>query len=213
MERIALRHLFPRFEDKLLEDLMSAGINKDFATGEEILHTGQQMNYALLVGKGLVKVFLVDKGGLELFLYYLKPGQGCAQSLAVQAGERRCIIRAKAAKPTHILSIPEPLAKTWIKKYASFNEFVLISYQELSGKLIQAIDSLAFCHVNDRLVHYLREYEKAFQCTRIDLTHAEIAEELNSSREVVSRTLKKLEEAGYIQLHHHHIEILRWEHL
>ena len=208
MDKQTLQSLFPLLDERLIEEIIEHGVIREYEAGEEILKAGQSLPFTLLIHKGLVKAFRADEHGNEVFLYYFTPGQACTQSLLTSGINRRSSIKAIAAENTKLLLIPVLLADKWMKKYISWNQFVFASYRERFDELMHIIDVLSFHNMEERLMIYLQEHKKMFRKNMIYLTHAEIADELNTCREVVSRHLKKMEERGYIKLHHHYIELI-----
>ncbi|MEJ2005955.1 MAG: helix-turn-helix domain-containing protein, partial [Cyclobacteriaceae bacterium] len=97
---------------------------------------------------------------------------------------------------------------TWISKYPSFRRFVFAAYQARFDELLHAIDSVAFMKMDERLYKYLLDKKQASGSYVINKTHQQVARELNTSRVVVSRLLKKLELEGKIEQHRNRIEVL-----
>jgi CRP/FNR family transcriptional regulator len=97
----------------------------------------------------------------------------------------------------------------WLGKYKSWRNYIFNSYNNRLKEMLNTIDNLAFMNMDQRLLNYLLEKSKINITKQINITHQEIAYELNTSREVISRLLKKLEQGGAIKLHRNHIELLK----
>lgn len=203
-----LHEQFPAFDEALLDSITSEGSFKSFEAGAELMRPGQFIRSTMLVLDGLIKVYREDEEGNEFFMYYLQPGQACAISLICAMGRETSKISAKTVMPTDVLLIPVNKMDEWMSQYKNWNHFVLQTYRNRFDELLQTLDSIAFRNMDERLEFYLRRHSKTMQSKWINLTHQQIASELNSSREVITRLLKKLSEQGKIKLHRNAIELV-----
>lgn len=199
---------FPTLEDALVQELKEHGRIRIAEKGEVMVKTGQFINDSLLVLNGLIKVYREDDDGNEFFMYYLNQGQACALTMNCAIRQERSPVIAIAVQRTELLSLPVQMVDEWMKKYTSWNHFVLDNYRSRYMDLLESFDQVAFRHMDERLEFYLKRYADKLKISDIEVTHQEIANELNSSREVISRLLKKLADAGKIKLHRYHIEIV-----
>jgi len=206
MEKEIILKQFPQFEPPLLEEILSQSTLKRFEEGEEILRTGQYIRSTVLLLSGLLKVYREDDDGNEFLMYYLEPGNACALSMMCTARNEQSQIMAKAVAPSEVILIPAHLSELWLAKYKSWHNFVIASYRQRFEELLQTLDSIAFKGLDERMVFYLKRHVKV-SGQKVRLSHQQIAEELNSSREVISRLLKKLEQTGAITLHRSYIEV------
>jgi CRP/FNR family transcriptional regulator len=197
---------FPELEPVLLQDIAREGIIKEVKAGQEALRTGQFLNANVLVLNGLVKVYRENEEGNEFLMYYLEGGHACALSMMCTARPEQSQVLAKAVLDSEILLIPAHVSEQWLAKYSSWRNFVIGSYRARFDELLQTLDSIAFKGLDERLVFYLRRHQNVMG-SQVRLSHQQIAEELNSSREVISRLLKKLEQRGALLLHRNHIEL------
>ena len=122
------------------------------------------------------------------------------------AREEQSQIRVQAVDASEIVLIPSHLSEAWLAKYKSWHHFVIASYRQRFEELLQTLDSIAFKALDERLLFYLKRHVQV-SGNEIRLSHQQIASELNSSREVISRLLKKLEQTGAITLHRNYIEV------
>ncbi|WP_149912912.1 Crp/Fnr family transcriptional regulator [Sphingobacterium cavernae] len=196
------------FEEELLEEIIQVSKAIDFKEGDVLIDYNQYIKMMPLLLSGAVKVMREDYESGELLLYYLERGDTCAMSMTCCLGEKQSEIRAIGEVPGVILMIPVQKMSEWIGKYKSWMSFVFESYNNRFNELLNAVDTIAFMDMNDRLLNYLFEKSKIENNTIVYKTHQDIAKELNTSRVVVSRLLKALETEGRIKLNRNSIEIL-----
>lgn len=203
-----LKHLFPQFESDLILELESNGIVKTFAPGEQIMRTGQYIKSTVIILDGLVKLYKEDNEGNEFFMYYLQEGNACALSMVCAAKNETSMIMAKTLTPTTVLLVPTQLMDQWMVQYKSWYYFVLETYRTRFEELLETIDQIAFRALDERLEFYLKKNREATGENVLFISHQEIANELNSSREVISRLLKKMEQQGKVSLGRNQVEII-----
>jgi CRP/FNR family transcriptional regulator len=162
----------------------------------------------VLVTKGIVKVFREDDEGNEVFMYNLHPGEACAISMTCAARQLSSQIMAKALVDTEVIAIPIELMDEWAAKYKSWYQFVLETYRSRFEELLDTLDQIAFRNLDERLLWYLKQHQKSLKTNILKASFTDIAQELNSSREVISRLMKKLAEKGYININKNQIEIV-----
>jgi CRP/FNR family transcriptional regulator len=201
-----IQQKFPQLEPALLQEVIKAGVVKHLDPEEEALRTGQFLKSNVLVLDGLVKVYREDEEGDEFLMYYLQGGNACALSMMCTARNEQSQVLAKAVTPAEVLLIPANASELWLAKYPSWHSFIIASYRERFDELLQTLDSIVFKSLDERLVFYLKRHQKVMG-KEVRLSHQQIADELNSSREVISRLLKKLEQTGAVVLHRNFIEI------
>lgn len=196
------------FEEELLEEILLNSKMVEFNEGDVLIDYKQYIKTMPLLLSGAIKVLREDYDSGELLLYYLERGDTCAMSMTCCLGEKQSEIRAIGEVPGILLMIPVHKISEWIGKYKSWMAFVFDSYNNRFNELLNAIDTIAFMDMKDRLLNYLFEKSKIENSILINKTHQEIAKELNTSRVVVSRLLKALENEGRIKLNRSSIEIL-----
>lgn len=197
---------FPQLEQALLVEILAHSTIRQVEEGEEVMRTGQYIRSTMLLLSGLLKVYREDDEGNEFLMYYLEPGSACALSMMCTARNEQSQIMAKAVTEVEVILIPSNLSEQWLAKYKSWHNFVIASYRQRFEELLQTLDSIAFKGLDERLLFYLKRHVKV-SGKEIRLSHQQIALELNSSREVISRLLKKLEQTGAITLHRNYIEV------
>ncbi|MHA8066990.1 Crp/Fnr family transcriptional regulator [Aquirufa sp. ROCK2-A2] len=200
--------LFKQFEPELMKKIQQVGLVRKFKSDEYLMKTGQSIRSAVLVLNGIIKVFREDDEGNEVFMYNIHPGEACAISMTCAARNLSSQIMAKALVDTEVLAIPVELMDEWSSKYKSWYQFVLETYRSRFEELLDTLDQIAFRNLDERLLWYLKQHQKSLKTNIIKVSFTDIAQELNSSREVISRLMKKLAEKGHIRLNKQHIEIL-----
>lgn len=204
-----LKEYFPILSDPaFLDDFEEVAEFKTINDGESIVKIGNTIQQIPLLYEGLIKVFREDDEGNELFLYYIYPGQACAISFVCSVKERISQVRAEAVDNCKFFSVPIDNMNIWMQKHKCWYYFVLDTYQSRLEEVLKALDSVAFKKMDERLLEYLKKNAKAQDNPVLTLTHQEIAYELNSSREVISRLLKKMEQLGLIKMGRNSIELI-----
>lgn len=189
-----------RFEAELLEELEKVGKVKNFAAGETIVQAGHLIRQMPILLEGLIRIYRIDENGDELLMYFIGEGETCAMTLNCCLGQKRSEIEAEAEIESKILFIPVEKMEEWTGKYNSWRMYVLESYHERMMELIQTIDKIAFKKLDERLIDLLEKEAKLNPDGEIRKTHKDIARALNSSRVVISRLLKQLENEGRLKL-------------
>ncbi|MEQ9229819.1 MAG: Crp/Fnr family transcriptional regulator [Cyclobacteriaceae bacterium] len=195
-------------EEPVIEEILSIGRLKKSKAGEIIFSPGSPGNEMPIVLRGLLKVHRQDPDGNEMFLYYLEGGETCAMSITCCIEGTRSAFNVIAEEDSELWMIPMNLMDTWIVKYQTFRKFVFGAYQTRFDELLTTIDNVAFHKMDERLYRYLLDTKQATGSFEIHKTHAQIANELGTSRVVVSRLLKQLEREDKIEQHRNRIEIM-----
>jgi CRP/FNR family transcriptional regulator len=204
-----LKKVFPHLlHPQLVEEIQEVGQLMRFKEGDILIDYGQYIRMAPLVLEGSLKIMRENEDGEELFLYFLNAGESCSMSFTCCLAEKRSSIRAVVDDDVLVLGIPVQFVDQWISKYTVWKNFVLRSYDQRLMELIQTIDTIAFKKLDERLIEYLKQLVKNHDSKHLNITHQQIASDLNASREAVSRLLKKMEKMGDLILGRNKIEIL-----
>lgn len=195
-------------EAPLREEILNLGRLRKAKAGQTVISPNQEAGEMPLVVKGLLRVMRHDEKGNEVFLYYLEAGHTCAMSITCCLEGKKSTFHVVAEEDTEMWMMPTAYLDSWIQKYSSFRKFVFQSYQMRFNELLVTVDSLVFMNLDERLYNYLLDKKQVTASFEINKTHQQIADELNTSRVVVSRVLKKLEKEGKIEQHRNKIEIL-----
>jgi CRP/FNR family transcriptional regulator, anaerobic regulatory protein len=204
---VGLQRIFPQFSPELISKLDEIGQVVDFMEGDMLMRSGQYFKNSILILEGQVKLYREGEDG-ELFLYFLEKGNACALSMICAARNEASAIKAMAMTNVKAVSIPIQYMDDLMKNYREWYYFVLETYRSRFNELLEVIDQVVFHSMDEKLESYLKRQFRTFGNT-ITITHQEIADDLNSSREVISRLLKKLEKQNRISVSRSEIGRLR----
>lgn len=196
------------FEKGLLEEISNTAKIIAFKEGDALINTGQYIKSMPLLIDGVIKIMREDFDAGELLLYFLEKGDTCSMTLSCCIGEKKSEIKAIAETDGLVAMLPIQKMEEWLSRYHSWRSFVFQSYNNRFQELLNTIDNIAFMKMDERLYSYLLEKSKLSNSKTIEKTHQEIANELNSSRVVISRLLKVLEKEGKILLSRNSIQLL-----
>jgi CRP/FNR family transcriptional regulator len=203
------RHLFPDLEEGLQREMQEKGRILNVKAGQVLIQSGQNIRNTMIVLDGLIKLYRENDEGSEFFMYHLHPGDGCALSLICDRSFKLSSVTAKAVTDSILLVVPLENTENWMRQYRTWYHFVVGTYRRRYEELLETIDHVAFQNMDERLEFYLRRHSKALDSKVLEITNTQIAQELNSSREVISRLMKKLAEDGKVRLLKNGIELLK----
>jgi CRP/FNR family transcriptional regulator, anaerobic regulatory protein len=192
---------------ELQEAFARDGVIAEFEAGIEILREGQSVKMIPVVLEGLIKVFTRNEDK-ELLLYYIEPKESCVMSFLAGIKSNPSKIFAITEKPTRALLLPSQKVELWIHQYPSLNTLFYDLYNTRYSEMIDTLNQLIFQKMDGRLLDYLKEKSRVKSTHILDLRHREIAQELGTSREVITRVLKKLEKEGKVRQRESGIELL-----
>jgi len=193
------------FEKELIDEIVVSGMLRTVKCGEILIDIGENMTHVPLILDGAVKIIREDSFGHEIVLYFLERGDTCAISFVNCINRSKSMFRGIAEKDTEGIFIPVNLIDEWLRKYKSWRHFIIDSYHMRLIEMVESIDSLAFMNLDDRLFKYLTDKVKIMKDNILVITHQEIADDINTSRVVVSRLLKVLENEGKIKIRRNRI--------
>jgi CRP/FNR family transcriptional regulator len=198
------------FNKDLINEISRHGQLKTFRKNDIIIDINQKLEFVPILIEGNIKVLREDDDGNELLLYVLEAGDTCAMSLTCCINNKSSKIRAIADKSSEVIMIPISKMQEWTAVFEDWRNFILQSYQTRFDEMLETIDALAFMKMDERLYKYLIDQVKLNASEIIQNTHQNIAEDLNTSRVVISRLLKQLEIEGKIKLGRNKIEVLNF---
>ncbi|MBI1306873.1 MAG: helix-turn-helix domain-containing protein [Bacteroidetes bacterium] len=185
-------------EQDLVQEILKVAKSKNIEEDELLIDIGDNIDFLPLVIKGSLKILTEDKEGRELLLYYLESGDTCAVTINCCTKASKSKVRAVAESPCTVLMIPIDLVESWMARFSSWRSFILETYNYRMNEMLAAIDNLAFNNMEERIMNYLRDKVMVTGNKTLAITHNEIANDLHSSRVVISRVMKKLETDGLI---------------
>ncbi|HOW08783.1 MAG TPA: Crp/Fnr family transcriptional regulator [Bacteroidales bacterium] len=199
MEKLELlKRTFPFFERELLNELAESSSFTELLPGQSMLGEGDYIKSFPLVISGCLRVTKLSAGGNELLLYYLNQGEICAMSLTCCMGIRKSNIKMVAEDPSLILTVPVDKPEKWMSEYRTWKEFMMYSYRKRFEELLDTIESIAFMKLDERLIRFFEDRYRSTGKSYFSGTHQDIASQLNSSREVISRLLGNLEKKNLV---------------
>lgn len=196
------------FEPELIQEIELSGIEKSYQANSTIIDIDNYIVSIPLVLEGAIKIMREDEGGNDLVLYYIERGDTCAMTLSCCMGRTKSKIKAVAETDVTLLMLPKQKMTQWLSKYNTWQEFILQSYHSRLQEFIEALDTIAFLNMDMRLLKYLRDKAMVNNNDIINTTHKEIADDLHTSRVVVSRLLKGLEKENKIELNRNQIKVI-----
>ncbi len=196
------------FEQKLLQEIEEYGKYAQLRAGETLFEAGSLMRVIPIVISGIMKITRIDEDGKELLLYYLTEGDSCALAFTCCMQHMPSEVKATAEEDTEALLLPINIMENWIAKYPTWKSFVMQTIHNRFIEMLKTIDQIAFQNLDERLINYLKEKAKILGSTVLNISHDQIAGELATSRVVISRLLKKLENNNKIILYRSQIKIL-----
>ena len=195
------------FEAELIDEIIETGILRTIDSHELLIDIGDKMTHIPLILSGAVKIIREDDKGDEIALYFLEKGDTCAISFINCIHKTESMFRGVTEKETESIFVPVNKIDNWLIKYESWRRFIIDSYHMRLIEMVESIDSLAFMKLDDRLLKYLTDRVKIMNNNVLKITHQEIADDLNTSRVVISRLLKILENEGKIKIRRNRIII------
>ena len=197
------------FKDpQLLAAFGKYGRLKKFASGDVLMQTGNKIVFVPLVVEGSIRVIRENEDGKEIFLYHLYPGQTCAMSLNCCRANQSSMIKAVCEDDTEVYMIPAELVDDWFR-FREWKEFVNNTYSLRFAELMNVIDLIAFSNMDVQLLNYLKKRAEALNTTALNITHQQIADELHTHREAISRLLRQMEQKKLVRLGRNIIELLQ----
>ena len=197
-----------QFEPELIDEISRVGIFMEVSDGTDLIKPGEYIKSMPLLLSGSIKIMRPDEEGEELLLYHLEKGDTCAMTMTCCMGNTKSEIHAITETPAKLLMIPIGKMEEWSSKYKTWRNFVFSSYHARMMELLESVDNIAFNNMDERLENYLEEKVKIINSKHIHITHKDIANDLHTSRVVISRLLKKMENNKKIKLHRSFIEVL-----
>jgi CRP/FNR family transcriptional regulator, anaerobic regulatory protein len=197
------------FEPALVKEIYQFGEVKSFAEGDIIMDYGKYIRMMPIIVKGTIKVFRMDENGNEILLYYLSSNESCSMAYSCCMEAKKSEVKAIAEDDVELIAIPHIKLEEWLCKYSSWKSYIMKSFNERFLELLKSIESIAFHKLDERLIAYLKEKQRHTNSSVIKASHYLIAEELHTSRVVISRLLKQLENDKKIILYRNEIKLLR----
>lgn len=206
MNNMEIDKLSKLYGSGLMNTILEGSNINEFPANTEIIREGQYVKVVPIVLKGLVKVFTAEKDK-ELLLYYIQPGETCIMSFSACLKSEGSRIVAITKEHTVAILIPADKLRQWIFEYPLINRLFYQQYDLRYSEMMDTINHLLFDKLDKRLLDYLKEKISITGKNPVKISHKEIANDLGSSREVISRVMKKLECHQKVRQHYDSIEL------
>ena len=203
-----LQNLAAVFEPALLKEIEQFGIIQHPNEGDIIMDYGKYIRMMPIVLSGTIKVYRLDDVGNEILLYYLSSAESCSMAYSCCIEAKKSEVKAIAEDDVELIAIPLIKLDEWLCKYPSWKNYIMRSFNERFIELLKSIESIAFHKLDERLIEYLKEKQKVTGSSVIKASHSLIADELATSRVVISRLLKQLENDKQVILYRNEIKLL-----
>ncbi|MDP1745233.1 MAG: Crp/Fnr family transcriptional regulator [Bacteroidota bacterium] len=196
------------FENDLINEIIAVGEVHSLKEGDVIMDYGKSIHFMPIILSGTIRVMRKDEEDREIILYYLSDNESCAMAYACCMEAKRSEIKAIAEDNVELITIPHNKLDEWLFKYPSWKSYVFSSFTHRFNELLKSLESVAFHKLDERLVNYLKNKSKVSGKSSILLSHNQIAEEMGTSRVVISRLLKQLENDKKLILYRNEIKLL-----
>ncbi len=190
--------VMPLLEGELVRKMLAEGRVVEVPSGAELLQEGAYVHELPILLEGLVRVFIGHEDK-ELLLYYIEPSDSCVMSFAAMNGRSPSRINAVAERPSRLLMVPEAKVRQWMREHPSLTDLMLRQYHERYNDMLHTVEQVSFGDLPTRLMDHLKRLRSVTGNDVLDVRHARLAQELGSAREVVTRTLRRLEAEGLIR--------------
>lgn len=196
------------FEKELIQELKEKAKEVSIKAGTVILDYGEIVRSMPIVSKGIIKVYRINEEGDEILLYYVNSNESCAMTFTCCMEQFPSEIKAVAETDVEMLNIPITVMDEWLRKYSTWKSFVMNTIRNRFNEMLHTIDQIAFNKLDERLINYLKNRSDATESSLINVSHEEIAKDLATSRVVISRLLKKLENDKKLLLYRNQVKLL-----
>ncbi|MDZ4664630.1 MAG: Crp/Fnr family transcriptional regulator [Bacteroidota bacterium] len=196
-------------ELKLVDEIVKDGKIMSFNEGDVIIDYNKSIKFMPLILSGTIRVMRKNEEDREILLYYLSSNESCAMAYTCCMEARKSEIKAIAEDNVELIAIPHDKLDEWLVKYPSWKSYIFNSFTQRFNELLRSLESIAFHKLDERLIKYLKKKAKVTGRSAIQLSHNQIAEEMGTSRVVISRLLKQLENDKKLLLYRNEIKLLK----
>lgn len=208
-KHINIAKLESLFEKELVQELFQYGDLVHFQAGDVIMDYGKYVRMMPIILSGTVKVLRKDDNGKEILLYYLSDNESCSMAYGCCIASKKSEVKAVAEDDGKLLAIPFVKLTDWLCKYDTWRNYIFNSFNERFLELLNSIDIMAFGNMDKRVREYLKEKSERSGSSIVKVSHYKIAEELATTRVVISRILKQFENDGLVLLYRNEIKLMK----
>lgn len=198
----------PLFTPLLNSALLAAGQIKSFPADTVIINEDSYIKSIPIVLKGSIRVLRTEEDGKEILLYYIMPGESCIMSFLGGIHQETSKVKVVAEEDVDILMIPLEKAGEWVKDFPEWTDYIFKLYHKRFEELLGVVNAVAFQKLDQRLLQLMQQKTAVYHSKELTMTHQQLAEEVGTTREVVSRVLKQMENVGLIELGRNKITLL-----
>jgi CRP/FNR family transcriptional regulator, anaerobic regulatory protein len=196
----ALRQQFPAFDQHdFVAWFMQHALFQAFEADMQLMRVGGLVRHIPLIMSGSVKVSREDAEGREIFLYYILPGETCAMTLSACYKGEASRVNAVTQETSTLFLLPAELIHEATRRFPTWQKFAFDSFGCRFDELLHTLESVVFQQLDERLKHYLQEKAAALNSRQLHISQQQIADDLNASREVISRLIRQFEQKGYLK--------------
>lgn len=192
--------LLPFHQKDFTEEIEASAIVKSLKAGEQIVGMNKFIQVIPILNSGLLGVYRTDDDGRDMLLYYIKPGESCIMSFLAGINNDTSKVKAIAEEDSELTLVPIDKVTQWVRKYPEWTDYIFKLYHQRFEELLNVVNSIAFQKMDERIWQLLMKKSKLSNSKEIQVTHQQLADELGSTREVISRLLKQMEKTGIVSL-------------
>jgi CRP/FNR family transcriptional regulator len=193
------------FSDDLVNALAQNGTILNVYEGQHIISRGDIIKNIPIILEGTSKIVRTEPSGEEHILFYLKDGEACTAAFSICNNEKQSEVDYIAETNSKVLMFPIRLMDVLTNNYPDWRYYVCKNYNRRMKEFLRTLDEIAFKKMDQRIYNYLKEKASVLDSNELHITHQEIANDLATSRVVVSRLLKQMEKDGLLKLHRNKI--------
>jgi CRP/FNR family transcriptional regulator, anaerobic regulatory protein len=200
-DREQLSKRFPSLSDPaLLDAIARTGQRIQVPVGHTICDVGQACSHLALVFDGTARIYQLAETGREITLYRVGPGECCILTAACIMSQQGFPAIASTERTIDALLIPAAQVDEWMGAFAQWRRFVWTLMSDRLSNVLCLLEEVTFHRVDQRIISYLLRQTEAQRNASLNVTHQVIADDVGTSREVVSRILKDLEQRALLSL-------------
>ncbi|MBX7205518.1 MAG: Crp/Fnr family transcriptional regulator [Bacteroidia bacterium] len=192
--------LLPFHQKDFTEEIEASTIVKSLKAGEQIVGMNKFIQVIPILNSGLLGVYRTDDDGRDMLLYYIKPGESCIMSFLAGINNDTSKVKAIAEEDSELTLVPIDKVTQWVRKYPEWTDYIFKLYHQRFEELLNVVNSIAFQKMDERIWQLLMKKSELSKSKEIQVTHQQLADELGSTREVISRLLKQMEKTGIVAL-------------
>lgn len=203
-----INRLFPFVQGELLDDFNKEAIRMEYARGERLYEQGFPCPFVPFLVEGGLRVYKIGESGREITLFRVVPGRVCILSTTCSISDKEYPAIAESEVESVVYVVPGGAFRKMLKKYTDLQDFVFDVMSQRLVEMMGVVEEVAFWRVDLRLANHLLQETSPPRPEEVISTHAQLAIELGTAREVVSRILKEFERKGLVNLIRGKVQVL-----